>query len=134
MYNEARFRWKTHASPSYDGGCLPETSGDPAMRRLLPALLVLFLASGAIFAGSWTQFRGPAGSGQPNAEKSLPAEIGPERNVLWKVPLAPGHSSPVVLGDRIYLTAVRDKKLFTLALDRGTGKTHLGEGSTVQGA
>src|SRR6185312_7887696 len=36
--------------------------------------------------------------------------------------LPPGHSSPVVAGDRIYLTAERAKRLFTLALDRKDGR------------
>src|SRR5207244_10589820 len=52
----------------------------------------------------------------------LAAEIRPDKNVIWKTPLRAGHSSPVVHGDRIYLTAVKDKKqLLTLALDRKTG-------------
>jgi outer membrane protein assembly factor BamB len=93
------------------------------MRRLFLVLLSLFFLSFPALAGNWTQFRGPGGSGQPEADRPLPTEIGPERNVLWKVPLAPGHSSPVVLGERIFLTIVRDKKLFTVALDRNTGKT-----------
>jgi outer membrane protein assembly factor BamB len=52
----------------------------------------------------------------------LPAELGPDTNVLWKTAPPPGHSSPVVAGDRVYLTAVRQKRLVTLALDRHSGK------------
>jgi outer membrane protein assembly factor BamB len=58
----------------------------------------------------------------PDNDCPLPARIGPDRNVLWKTALPSGHSSPVVHGSRIYLTAVRDKTLLTLALDRDTGK------------
>src|SRR5205823_5122248 len=47
---------------------------------------------------------------------------GPTTNVVWQTQLAPGHSSPVVVGDRIYLTAERARKLFTVALDRRDGK------------
>src|SRR5690606_9676532 len=56
------------------------------------------------------------------AESGAPAEIGPDSHLIWKTPLPPGHSSPVVAGDRIYLTAVEGEALFTLALDRATGK------------
>src|SRR5262249_30200384 len=92
------------------------------MRAATSALVLLVLACSPAQAGSWPQFRGPGGQGAPDVERPVPAEIGPKRNVRWKGALPPGPSSPVVLGDRIYLTAVRDRKLLTLALDRATGK------------
>lgn len=91
----------------------------------LAAVLVLCSTFGWIAdlrADSWPQFRGPSSTGQPDHEKKLPARIGPDASVIWKVSLSPGHSSPIVYGDRIYLTAVRDKTLLTVALDRKTGK------------
>ena len=42
---------------------------------------------------------------------------------MWKIKLAEGHSSPVAYGNRLYVTAVRDDKLLTIALDRQTGAT-----------
>ncbi len=52
----------------------------------------------------WPQWRGRDGQGISN-EKNLPWEWGPEKNVIWKVPVeGQGHSSPVVWGDRIFLT------------------------------
>jgi len=42
--------------------------------------------------------------------------------VLWKAALPPGHSSPVVWGERIFLTAFEDGKLKTLCLNRGDGR------------
>src|SRR5205823_5423161 len=83
-------------------------------------LLVAFVAPAP--AADWPQFRGPNCSGRTPSTAKLPADIGPTTNVIWKTPLPPGHSSPVVCGDRIYLTAVRDKKLLTMALDRQNGK------------
>jgi outer membrane protein assembly factor BamB len=74
------------------------------------------------FAGDWPQFRGPGGAGLATSSASLPADIGPQRNVLWKTPLPKGHSSPVLVGERIFLTAVRDDTLLTIALDRATGR------------
>src|SRR5262249_52996071 len=91
------------------------------MRRLALALLIFFAFSLPSRADSWPQFRGPGGKAVADGQK-LPAEIGPDQNVLWKAPLPPGHSSPVVHGDRVYLTAVKDRKqLLTIALDRRTG-------------
>jgi outer membrane protein assembly factor BamB len=72
-------------------------------------------------ASDWSQFRGPNSSGRPANDAPLPAELGPDTNVLWKTALPPGHSSPVVAGDRVYLTAVRQNRLVTLALDRRSG-------------
>ena len=87
-------------------------------------------------AADWMQFRGPNGSGVGDAT-SLPSEFGPEKNVVWKTAVPPGHSSPVIAGDRIFITAAeggglagaaRNKvvdqngKLFTIAISRSTGK------------
>jgi len=73
-------------------------------------------------AGDWPQFRGPRG-GQAVGEAPLPVEIGPDRGVRWRTALPPGHSSPVVIGEKIFLTAVRDQEhLETVCLERATGK------------
>jgi outer membrane protein assembly factor BamB len=73
-------------------------------------------------ADSWSQFRGPNGSGRPSVDAPLPREIGPQKNVIWSTELPAGHSSPVVVADRIFLTAERGKHLVTLALERQSGK------------
>lgn len=53
---------------------------------------------------NWPQWRGPQGSGI-SAEKNLPDEWGADKNIRWKTPLpGRGHSSPVVWGNRIFLT------------------------------
>lgn len=85
--------------------------------------LVCFLGvTGDDAPGSWAQFRGSAGAALAVGNKALPTEIGPKQYVAWKTPVPLGISSPVVHGDRIFLTGVNDKKLFTLGLDRKTGK------------
>lgn len=86
------------------------------------SLLAIIVVAASARGGSWSQFRGPNGSGQPESERPLPDRLGPSENLIWKVALPPGHSSPAVRGDRIYVTAVRDGKLLTLALDRRTGE------------
>ena len=74
--------------------------------RLLPpvaAAIFLALCSGA-GAQEWTRFRGPNGSGLGVAPK-LPAEFS-EKDFNWKIELpGRGHSSPVVWGGRVFVTA-----------------------------
>jgi outer membrane protein assembly factor BamB len=72
-------------------------------------------------APDWSRFRGPNGSGVSSAT-GVPTEFGPARNLLWRLPVPQGHSSPVLLDDRIYLTGYRGGGLVTLAIDRGTGR------------
>jgi outer membrane protein assembly factor BamB len=74
-------------------------------------------------AGDWPQFRGINATGVAAGDKKLPITLGPDQNIVWKTALPPGHSSPVVVRDRIFLTAVDDDRLLTIALDRGSGKT-----------
>ena len=69
----------------------------------------------------WPRFRGPDGSGISVAG-SPPLRFGPEENVLWKTPVPPGHSSPVLDGRRVFLTAYDDESLITLCLDSRSGK------------
>lgn len=84
-------------------------------------LAALALAISTGFAAEWPQFRGPNASGV-SLDENIPVEFGPGKNVVWKTAVPPGHSSPAIAGDRIYLTAVENEKLFTIALDRGTGR------------
>src|SRR5690348_15075568 len=95
--------------------------------RLASSVLRVFavcwlLASSQLQAADWPGFRGRNASGIADTADKLPDEIGPDTNVIWKTSLPPGHSSPAIVGEQIYLTAVRDKRLFTLALDRETGR------------
>ena len=52
----------------------------------------------------------------------MPETFGPGRNVVWKTALPLGHSSPIVAGDRIFLTAVEQNKVYTLCLSRESGQ------------
>ena len=86
------------------------------------AVALVFMPIRTTSAGDWPQFRGPNATGLAVGNQKLPAEIGPDKNLVWKAALPPGHSSPVVFGNRVFLTAVRDESLVTIALDRATGK------------
>jgi hypothetical protein len=87
------------------------------------------------FQNDWPGFRGPDGMGV-SAARGLPVVWDAERNMAWKTALpGGGTSSPILLGDRIYITSysgygVRhapggrlDQLTFHLiALDRDTGQ------------
>lgn len=75
------------------------------MRRpdFITFALCLALTAG-IAAENWPQWRGPQGRGI-SSETSLPTEWAPDKNVVWKTELPRGHSSPIVWGDRIFLTS-----------------------------
>ncbi|MEK6300797.1 MAG: PQQ-binding-like beta-propeller repeat protein [Acidobacteriota bacterium] len=94
---------------------------------LFPLLIAALMASSSLVATAedWTQFRGPNGTGV-SATTGLPTEFGPAKNVFWKTPLPPGHSSPVLTRNRIFLTAhskeKENHKLLVICLDRQTGK------------
>jgi outer membrane protein assembly factor BamB len=91
-------------------------------------LLAIFITTFSLSiarAQDWTQFRGPNGTGV-SSTTGLPTEFGPNKNVVWKTELPPGHSSPVLTRDRIFVTAHSNEKanhkLFVICLDRRTGK------------
>jgi hypothetical protein len=76
-------------------------------------------------AEDWPCWRGPRGDGT-SAESGLPTRWGPSENVAWKVPVpGKGHSSPIVVGERVLLTTCLEKegKRCLLCLDRRDGRT-----------
>ncbi|HIE92243.1 MAG TPA: hypothetical protein EYQ83_05030 [Acidobacteria bacterium] len=73
-------------------------------------------------AVSWGRFRGPNGSGVADDAGPLPTRFDPDTNVVWTTPLPPGHSSPVISGSDLVLTAVEAERLLTIGLDRATGR------------
>jgi outer membrane protein assembly factor BamB len=87
----------------------------------LATAVVLAASISAQTAPDWSRFRGPNGSGVSTAA-NVPTAFGPAKNLLWRLPLPPGHSSPVLLGDRIYLTGFRNDTLVTIAIDRKVGR------------
>ncbi len=104
------------------------------VRLLLLGLCGVAMA-GQPVAGPWAQFRGPRGLAI-SAERGLPVRWGPEENIAWKADLpGGGASTPVILGDRIFLTCysgyavpgepkgeLEDLKRHVVCLSRGDGK------------
>jgi outer membrane protein assembly factor BamB len=68
--------------------------------------MFVFLASvSAVRSDDWPGWRGPAGTGI-TSETNLPVSWSATDKVRWKVPLeGAGVSSPVVVGERVFLTA-----------------------------
>ena len=99
----------------------------PKHRRLIINLLFIALslpARPSLALDDWSQFRGTNASGVSDdpGDTELPTNFGPDQNVVWKTPLPAGHSSPVLTGDRIFVTAHDANKLFVISLDRTNGK------------
>ena len=99
------------------------------------SLAMMAFLSTAAFGGDWTQFRGPGGLGISD-EKGTPVNWSSTDNIAWKAELpGPGSSSPIVVGNRVFLTCYsgyglepsqgEQKELVRhlLCFDRGTGKS-----------
>ncbi len=104
--------------------------------RVASGLIVLaWLSSASAFGADWAQFRGPGGMGVSD-EKNLPTHWSSSENIVWKVDLPGlGSSSPIVVGDRVFLTCYsgyglepnagdqKNLRRHLLSFDRRTGKT-----------
>jgi outer membrane protein assembly factor BamB len=91
------------------------------MPRLPVIPLVAATACLISAAADWPQFRGPNAFGVSDTT-GLPTEFGPDKNEIWRTALPPGHSSPVLSADRIFLTAFSEDQLYVITLERSTGK------------
>ena len=103
-------------------------------RRIACALLFA-LGLCAFMGADWRQFRGPDGLGISN-ENGLPVEWSSQKNLVWKVKLpGAGASSPVTLGNRIFVTCysgygmnpkepgkMEDLRRHLVCLDRADGR------------
>jgi outer membrane protein assembly factor BamB len=72
---------------------------------IVPLVVIPFVTDAAPKGNNWSQWRGPEGSGV-STEINLPAEWSPEKNIKWKTKITGrGHSSPIVSGNRVFLTS-----------------------------
>lgn len=77
--------------------------------RTLTALGCLLAAAAPLTAQEWPRFRGPNGSGL-GAGADVPARWA-DKDYRWKVKLAgSGHSSPVLWGDRLFVTSADERR------------------------
>ena len=107
----------------------------PLSRLVVPLAItvtVFAFSFPAIGAENWARYRGPNGSGiAPNS--SAPLTWSESENLKWSLDLpGPGSSSPIVWGDRVFVTcysgygdgsdgAMTDLKRHLIAVDRASG-------------
>ena len=93
-------------------------------RWLLAGLMGTWLCQATLGAeGDWPQWRGPLSDGH-SSEANVPVKWD-DKSILWKTELpGVGQSSPVIAGDRIFLTAEqqRGRERIVFCVDRTSGK------------
>ncbi len=93
------------------------------MKHGLMALVMVAAAAAPLCGEDWPRFRGPTGQGISH-ETGVPTEWSATSNIAWKTPIpGEGWSSPVVSGDRVFLTTATDggRSYRALCLDRAGG-------------
>lgn len=83
-------------------------------------------------SGRWPQFRGANADGTSTTARP-PAKFGPAEGVRWSIDLPWSPSSPIVWGDRIFLTTFADQQLETRCLNRTDGSLRWKRGLQVAG-
>ena len=90
--------------------------------RVLEFLLMALPLSAS--ADNWPSFRGPTRQGL-SVEREVPLNWSAESNIVWKTEVpGQGWSSPIVWGDRLFVTSATDNgtKCHVLCFDRKAGK------------
>jgi outer membrane protein assembly factor BamB len=84
----------------------------------------VLLTASSLSAENWPSFRGPTGQGV-SSEKNLPLKWSGTENVAWKTAIpGEGWSSPIVQGDRIFVTSTTKEgaSCHVICVDRRSGK------------
>lgn len=85
-------------------------------------LLSFLLLPLSVSAANWPAWRGPLGTGICE-EKNLPVRWSTTNNVKWRVPLTErGNSTPIVWGDRVFVTQPLGNRRILICFDRSDGK------------
>lgn len=103
------------------------SDSDPMKRSslvLIAACAAVVAVRPSALAENWAHWRGPAFNGS-SPEKQLPTEFSLTEGLTWSIDLpGPSAATPVVWGDRVFVSTTDDKtqSLLALCVDRGTGK------------
>jgi outer membrane protein assembly factor BamB len=79
------------------------------------------LLASALLAADWPRFRGPNGSGVSDS-RQLPVRFNAKENLVWRLEVPGGSSSPIVAGGRLYLTGFDNDERLVIGLDAATGR------------
>ena len=98
------------------------------MKQTIALTAFLSLAF-TLAANDWQNWRGPNYNGATEA-KGLPVKFSKTENIAWSTPMpGPSAATPIILGDRIFLTAAHIEnarsgkgRLLAMCLDRKSGK------------
>lgn len=88
-------------------------------------VVLFFFVAGLIRAENWPGWRGPSGDGI-SAGKGIPTKWSSKENIAWRIAVrGEGHSSPIVWGDKVFLTSslTEKNKRILLCIDRLSGQT-----------
>jgi outer membrane protein assembly factor BamB len=90
--------------------------------RLFSGAVVVVALTWTCLRADWPQWRGPGRDGRVPAGEAVPDSLplGPE--VLWRVPLTEGVSSPIVVGGRVVYEDAGEKQEILHVADAGSGK------------
>jgi outer membrane protein assembly factor BamB len=95
----------------------------PILLSTLATSLVCFGTPSSQEADLWPQWRGPSRDGLVGGPAWPTTLKGDSLKLLWRVPLGPSYSGPIVAADRVFVTETKDKAVeIVRALDRASGK------------
>jgi len=86
-----------------------------------PSLLAWLALASAPPQGDWPQFRGPGGRSVAD-DTPIPVAFGPGEQVLWRTRVPPGHSSPCIVGEAVFLTGFERDATVLLRIGRADGR------------
>jgi outer membrane protein assembly factor BamB len=111
--------------PPFDKGAKAEIAGTTVKSAALPVVALSCVPASAEALQQWPAFRGPTGQGHAS-HSDFPLEWNKEGlNIVWRVKVpGKGNSSPIVWGDRIFLTSADEtgEQRSLLCFDRRDGR------------
>jgi outer membrane protein assembly factor BamB len=102
----------------------PMTSRHHKTLLCFSRLVLASAAASSVLAADWPAWRGPHGDGRCD-EPDVPLRWSQSENIAWTTPIpGKGHSSPIVFGDRVFVTTCiePEQRHVLLCLDRLTGQ------------
>ncbi|MCA9130353.1 MAG: PQQ-binding-like beta-propeller repeat protein, partial [Planctomycetales bacterium] len=104
--------------------------------QTLTLLLIAVACSSLALAEDWPQWRGPQGTGV-STEVSLATKWSKESdNIVWRTPLpGPGGATPVIWGERLFVSSADGDHLVLICLNSKTGnqlwRAHVADGNQL---